>query len=571
MTTSAKSDLRKKREAFERSVFWGWCVKLVLLCVGLEAAVLLVQLVMRNDAPPKAAAESNHRIPDKPATPLPKAELSPDFRGDEAYLLTRLLENCYEQWPADISDPDSFFYASHSMRVKARRLQTRAERMGFKSIANLFGDYLQQLDAYIAFLERLGAIQSRAYDEATRVKRDAAKQSIGGMIAGVGSGSASTLGGVAASAAMAGLNYAFEAWAANEARDSKLVDATRREVRQMSDRYQINLEKARDTIVTLGVQRGWKRGELGWVPVAGDSPQASATQDIPALARELSRLSALRPRDPLVRFDRNATLAWINRSQADELQKITEDSFDAANLFPDVDAYAEYRAYYVYFASVTAALARHAELADGAALTKRSPISVRALELAEYALRMDPSDATGVLRLSVAVAHLGQGRGKEARTAAENLRPIFGADAIYQRALASIYAQNQQWEEALVALRLARDGGQPAQDFFDNWYLQPLRKARKAQFDKIIIPQWSWDIVYGFFDDDVRLKNDSLYPLTSVRLNIQLQQNDLKWERNLEVPSLQPGEIFVWENVVAIPGSRLTKSEATLRCDQNGK
>ena len=565
-----QSELRRKRPSLWRRAFQNLFVQFAVACLAVDAVFLVGKsLFGSGDSPPASAADSISQRPVVAAPP--KAELHPEFRGDEAYLLTRLLENCYAQWPADISDPNSFFAVSYSMRTEARRLQARAEREGFKSIANLFGDYLQQLDAYIAFLERLGAIQSHANDEAARIKRDAAKQSLGGMIAGIGSGSTSTAEGIAVSAAMAGLNYAFQAWAANETRDAKLVDATAREVRQMSDRYQINLEKARDTVVTLGVERGWKRGELGWVLAASDSRQASATQDIPTLAREFSRLVSLRPRDPIVRFERNVMLAWINRSHAAELQKLTEDCLEITNLFPDVDAYAEHRAYFVYFSSMTAALARHAELADGAILTKKSPVSIRALELAEHALHMDPSDATGALRLSIAVAYLGQGRVREARTAAEDLRHIFGADAVYQRALASIYTQTQQWEEALVALRLARDGNQPAQDFFDNWYLQPLRKTRKAQFDKIVVPQWSWDVVYGFFDDDVRLKNDSTYPLTNIRLSIKLQQDAQKWDRNLEVSLLQPGETYVWENVVSIPGSRLSNGEAILSCDQNAK
>ena len=32
-----------------------------------------------------------------------------------------------------------------------------------------------------------------------------------------------------------------------------------------------------------------------------------------------------------------------------------------------------------------------------------------------------------------------------------------------------------------------------------------------------------------------------------------------------------PGETYTWSNVVSIPGSRLTKTEVSLSCEQNEK
>lgn len=571
MTTPAKSEWRKKQEALSRKGFWGLCLKFVLLCAAVNIGVVVFELLTGEGGSLNAAAEStplttNATVPSKPSVAI----LSSEFRGDEAYLLTRLLESCYEQWPADISDANAFFAATQSLRSEARRLKTRAEDEDHKAIAERYGDFLKLLDDYVSFLDRLGVIQANVVHKAAEQKRDAAKHAIGGVVADLGAGAAASLDSAAVSVAMAGLTYAFDAWQSNGARDAKLVSEIGREVRQMTDRFRTNLEKARATAVGVGAARNWGRGEIGWDLDATDPTATIAPRDYRTLARELGRMSTLRPRDPFIRLRKNAALALVQPYNASELQKLAEDSSDAAKLIPDVDTYTDYRTYCVHTATALAIVARHAELVAGASIRKATPTSTRALELAELALRLQPSDSTGMLRLMVAAAHLGEGRTEDARAEAENLRHLMNEDTVYQGILASIYAQSQQWDNALTALRSAvRDGAQTVQEYYKDAYLQPLRKARSEEFKKIVAPQWSWDIAYGFFDDDVRLRNDSLFPLTNVKLALQLEQDGKKWEPTLEAPIIQPGETFTWENAISIPSSRLSKGEAILSCDQN--
>lgn len=557
----------RKRPSLWRRASQNLLLQFVAACLAVDAVYLIGKALVGASSTVSAAEPSSQR----PVLLAPqKSELSPEFRGDEAYLLTRLLESCYEQWPADISDANAFFTATQSLRSEARRLKARAESEGHASIAERYGDFLKLLDDYVSFLDRLGIIEANVLQKTAEEKRAAAKDAIGGVVSDLASGAAASLDSAAVSVAMAGLNYAFEAWQSNGARDAKLVSDVGREVRQMTDRFQTNLEKVRATVVGVGGARGWERGEIGWALDAVDPTRTIAPHDYRALANELTRQSNLRPRDPFIRLRKNAALAMVHPYNAAELQKLAENCFDAANLIPDVDAYADYRTYCVHTASVMAIAARHAELVAGSPIRKPTAASSRALELAELALRLQPSDSTGMLRLMVAIAHLGEGRINNARVEAENLRHLMNDDTVYQGALALIYSQEGEWEKALAALRASvRDGDHTLQDYYRDAYLQPLRKARAEEFKTTVAPQWSWNIAYGFFNDDVLFTNESLFPLTNVQLALQLEQDGQTWEPKLEAPVIRPGETFKWEKAISIPGSRLSKSKATLACDQN--
>jgi tetratricopeptide (TPR) repeat protein len=96
-----------------------------------------------------------------------------------------------------------------------------------------------------------------------------------------------------------------------------------------------------------------------------------------------------------------------------------------------------------------------------------------------------------------------------------------------------------------------------------------LRQVKAEQFADATAVKWNWNIVYGFFNDDITLTNNSAFTITNVTFDVRLEQDKRTWTPKLTAEAIPPGETYTWRNVVSIPGSRLTKSSASVSCDQN--
>ena len=99
--------------------------------------------------------------------------------------------------------------------------------------------------------------------------------------------------------------------------------------------------------------------------------------------------------------------------------------------------------------------------------------------------------------------------------------------------------------------------------------LESLRRLQQAEFEKCVKIDFSWNVIYGFFNDDIVLRNASSFPFTNIELDVELEQGEAKLSTKLQLPLLRPGDSHTWQNAVSIPKSKLTKSNATLTCDQS--
>jgi hypothetical protein len=99
--------------------------------------------------------------------------------------------------------------------------------------------------------------------------------------------------------------------------------------------------------------------------------------------------------------------------------------------------------------------------------------------------------------------------------------------------------------------------------------LAGLRKGMAKAFDELTAVKAMWNIVWGVFNDDITLTNNSAFALTNVTLAVRLEQDQRVWDPSLAAEVILPGQTQIWSNVVSVPGSRLTKSSATIACDQN--
>lgn len=553
------------------------CLLGAVASVFLSVIVSLIHLGAGNDnRPPPSRTETPRTVATLPELEVvvPKAVISPEFTGDEAYLLIRLLEQHYADWPSDVSDPDAFYASTYEMRRQATRLRARAEKAGLPPvITGLYGDYIQSLADYVSFLERLGVIRATVREATHNANMDAATRSISGVFDAIDSGGAPSAGATSAAIIVGGIDFGVQAWRNAKLRDAAETKLITEEARRITEHFDGTLTKARQAILDLGKERGWTRAEIGWDlnPATADQlARLSATNDPSLIHRELKRYVEFRPRDPLIRLASNYHHALSVQQNATTLRQLAEDCLDTLNLIPDEDVYADYRHHCTDLATYIALLARHAELKAGAALQAPSAAGERALEIAEYGLAKRPADASGMLRLLVAYAHLARGKVELAQTQAEALYSILGEDTVYQGMLADIYSQAGNWDRALRSLAASIVNGHfTTEEITDNWFLIPVRKARKGDFDKLTTPQWSWGINYGLINDDIWLRNDTFYPVSNVQLMLDLAKGQQTWTPTLTVDVLQPGETKVWKSVVSIPGSQLTQKRAQLNCDQN--
>jgi hypothetical protein len=460
------------------------------------------------------------------------------------------------------------------MRKQASQLKARAERAGMPPVvAGLYDDYIQSLNAYVSFLEQLGVIKATVREAAYNANMEAAANSLGSVFETLDSGGAPSAGTTSAALIVGGIDFGVQAWRNAKLRDAAETKLVTEEARRITERFDATLAKARQAILDLGKERGWNRAEIGWdlsQVTADQQSRISATNDHRLIHQEMQRYAKFRPRDPMIRLASNYHHALSEQHNATALRQIAEDCLDVMNLIPDEDVYADYRHYCTHQATFIALMARRAELKAGAALQPSSAASERALEIAEYGLAQQPTDTTGMLRLLVAYAHLTRGNVELAQTQAEALHSVLGEDTVYQGMLADIYSQAGDWDRALRSLAASiLDGNFTTEEVQANWFLIPVRKARKTDFDLLTTPKWSWNINYGLVNDDIWMRNDTFYPLTHVQLKLDLAKGQQTWTPTLTVDVLQPGETKVWKNVVSIPGSQLSKSGAKLICDQN--
>jgi hypothetical protein len=99
--------------------------------------------------------------------------------------------------------------------------------------------------------------------------------------------------------------------------------------------------------------------------------------------------------------------------------------------------------------------------------------------------------------------------------------------------------------------------------------LTKLRAGRPLQFANLVKVTSTFGVEFGLLNDDVVFTNTSGFTLHNVVLDVRLEQGSQVWTRRLQADVVRPGQRYKWEDVVSIPGSRLTGKSATFSCDEN--
>jgi len=175
-----------------------------------------------------------------------------ESQADEEYFLIRTLEVLYEKWPQDVSDPEAFNAASSELRKEAIKLRIRAQRIGAaKEVVAAYSDYVDLLDSYSKFLNRLGVIRQTARDKADKENFESGVSGgyvAGGTFATISRNENVTNGEAAlASLILGGVTYAVESWGKSNRRDEAERVAVSAAARRIQDSFTETLERAKQS------------------------------------------------------------------------------------------------------------------------------------------------------------------------------------------------------------------------------------------------------------------------------------------------------------------------------------
>ena len=296
-------------------------------------------------------------------------------------------------------------------------------------------------------------------------------------------------------------------------------------------------------------RHGWAVGEAGLDGFA---------------ARNLGEHIRRRPRDPFPRLA-NAAIRVAGET-ANDLVRDANAAVAAVRLVPADAAYEGFRARGLVLASALAADACSKEWFEDARHAYPTASAAAMVRIVRTRLRHPDPTHAGQYELARALNLAGRhGEALNAASAATRLHGTPGFAYDYT----CLLSLDGQTRLALDWLRFAMARGygnvQWARQDPD---LERLRREQASGFADLTQVKFRWQIVWGVFNDDIRVTNDSAFALTNVTLSPDIRQGARTWNPPLRVARLEPGASHTWSNVVAIPGRRTDVARASLTADQ---
>ena|GEM_PF-2240786 len=504
-------------------------------------------------------------------------QIASSDKVDERLFLIRLLENMYEVWPTDVSDRNTFVAQVKELRVAAIRIREhcRREKLGF-DLEKCFGDYVECLDAYMDFLAKIGQIENSVARRAKQDELDAGLNAgrsglsiYGAMRQGNSGGGEAAVGALI----VGGIQYLIESSNKAAQREEDAKQAVQRAAREFDDHSTAVLANAQAVARRLTAANGWGKSEAGFELNTQQAVQVVALiqrGDWRGLVRIYDGLLQNRPRDPFLRIGANVHRALANADDVNVILRCAKDCVDAATLVPVGHVYDEYRIMCMDVAIWLAVESRAIEIEKGVSPYGSTAASQFAVACGKWLVKNGPHDTTGEMRAGLAWCLLADAQLEAARIQANEVYELLKDNPEFCYGYACLMSRMGDSEKSLEWLRAAiRRGFVDVVQMKRDPDLANVRTNQANSFADIVKITWRWNIVYGIFNDDIVLTNTSSFPITNVIVDARLEQGSKSWSRRLNTDLLMPGESKTWENVVSIPGGRLTKATVTMRCDQN--
>jgi len=319
-------------------------------------------------------------------------------------------------------------------------------------------------------------------------------------------------------------------------------------------------------------RHGWAESELS----LDDLPEEAALDGLmdgkPGTSASLimERRIAQRPRDALMLARLDNLKAYDARLTPNQLAELSKQCMVRAALLPADAIFDSARSRIMMLAGDIANTAWVRELSGTIWHEEGSQIAAFSIQVWDAALRYDPLDVTGECRERRAWSLLATGQVDNAVTQADEVMPIVGNQPrfAYNYAMAKSAQGDQDTAFKWFKHGVINHGYTIVLRAKDDKNIERMKSAHKEEYLDLVTTKYNWGIRYGVFNDDIYLKNDSAYALTNVTLRCSLAQGSKKWNPELTVESIAPGQEMVWKDCVSIPDSRLDKASAEVTCDQ---
>jgi hypothetical protein len=468
---------------------------------------------------------------------------------DEELFLVSVLEDTYASWPKpEHASESSEWIAQTREAVRFLRSTIDAHRL-HGDVAQLYDGCLQLLQAYEQYSINVGAINAQAVEDAERgVAEAGVKGALAGLIEALRSGSTSDDVNKAAkdkaidSLSDKGVEILF-------ARQKALTS----EAQKLQTQIQATLSDAQNIAARLTRDLGWNFGEVDFNDLDNAHLNTWVTQ---------------RARDPFVLC--KAARQGVEQEQtAEGLIKRATQCVQAALLVPDGDAYSGYRANFISYA-IWMGL-------DGVALEqkyytgRRSFMAIPGLRMVRTYLVLEPTDPEGFGHMELARALAFTGRYPEALTAAEVASRYYKDDSGFLYRYSKLLILNGYVDASVEALRRSLQlGFSEITSLRTDPDFAGLRRARQEQFEALTAVRMHSQISWGVMLDDVVLHNDSDFPLTHLKINLEIAQGERSWNISQgDCTSIAAHGTCTISNAMSIPDDRYDRANLTYTCDQS--
>ena len=284
--------------------------------------------------------------------------------------------------------------------------------------------------------------------------------------------------------------------------------------------------------------------------------------------------------DSFTKLEESLGHQYFNASTPNEALAACKAICDAARVVPAASVYDEHRAYALYWAARAATWAAEQELNGGKWGGTRAPSADVAVKLWDAAIRYAPADPAGLWRSQRAWALGIGGRFPEAMKQATGVFPLRQADPAFLYHYASLWSASGSPDQSTLAnIRSAMSHESLSSDLFEPITLQAmkrdpnlaaLRQKYSTEFDDLVKLKTEWFIDWGIISDDIRLVNNSAFPITNVKFDVTVKSTGFAdWGPfRFEVARVDPGQTFRWKTKIKSRGND-SKGSGLLTADQS--
>ena len=96
--------------------------------------------------------------------------------------------------------------------------------------------------------------------------------------------------------------------------------------------------------------------------------------------------------------------------------------------------------------------------------------------------------------------------------------------------------------------------------------LASFRAGQPERYKALTTVKVSYEFVWGIFNDDIVVENNSPFELTNVRVEVFIRKGTRTWTPQIRCDSIMPGGSY---KAVNVPGSEYDEASATVYSDQS--